>query len=119
LTVDARFGRRGDDDAVTTSDPTDPTDPTVPTDATGAPTSAVPADPAAYDSERSAAARRRGLSTPYIPGGRDPDQAGAERAERRDLRILVGMVVAIVLAGFVFGILAALLGFDGLVARPA
>ena len=36
---------------------------------------ALPPDPAAYDSERNAAARRRGLATPYIPGGRDPEQA--------------------------------------------
>jgi hypothetical protein len=117
LTVDTRIGRRGDDDAVTSTDPTDATDPT--RAPRPAPPTAVPADPAAYDSERSAAARRRGLSTPYIPGGRDPDQAAAERADRRNLRILLAMVIAIVLAGFLFGILAALLGFDGLVARPA
>jgi hypothetical protein len=75
----------------------------------------VPPDPAAYDTERNAAARARGLAAPYIPGGRDPDQERANREERRDLRILVIMVVAIVLAGFVLGILAALAGFDSLV----
>jgi hypothetical protein len=80
---------------------------------------ALPPDPAAYDSERSAAARRRGLATPYIPGGRDPDPDAAERADRRDLKLLLAMVVAIVLAGFVLGILAALLGLDGLVGRPS
>jgi hypothetical protein len=79
----------------------------------------VPPDPAAYDSERNAAARKRGLSTPYIPGGRDPDPNATQRTERRDMKILLGMVVAIVLAGFVLGILAALLGLNGLVARPA
>lgn len=75
----------------------------------------VPPDPEAYDTERSAAARRRGLSTPYIPGGRDPDQARAEAEDRRWLRILLAMVIVIVLSGFVVGILAALTGLDALV----
>jgi hypothetical protein len=74
----------------------------------------LPPDPAAYDSERNASARRRGLSTPYIPGGRDPDQAGAEREDRRYLRILLAMVIVIVLAGFVFGVIARLVGLPGL-----
>lgn len=75
----------------------------------------VPPDPQAYDTERSAAARRRGLSTPYIPGGRDPDQASAEAEDRRWTRILLTMVIVIVLAGFVLGIIAVLTGFTGLV----
>jgi hypothetical protein len=75
----------------------------------------LPPDPSAYDSERNASARRRGLSTPYIPGGRDPDQAGAEREDRRYLRILLVMVLVIVLAGFVFGVIAQLAGLPGLV----
>ena len=78
----------------------------------------VPPDPQAYDTERSAAARRRGLSTPYIPGGRDPEQARAEADDRRYLRILVIMVLVIVLAGFVLGVLALLAGLDGLVGNP-
>jgi hypothetical protein len=57
------------------------------------PPSELPPDPAAYDSERSAAARRRGLAAPYIPGGRDPDQANAEREDRRYLRILLAQPV--------------------------
>ena len=79
----------------------------------------VPPDPAAYDTERSAAARRRGLSTPYIPGGRDPD-AGAGRAPRIGdyCKILLAMVIAIVLGGFVVGIIAALVGLDALVGSP-
>jgi hypothetical protein len=93
--VAARPSRSGDDDEVT-----------------------LPPDPQAYDSERSAAARKRGLSTPYIPGGRDPDQARAEAEDRRWLRILVIMVVAIVLAGFVLGILALAFGLNGLVGDP-
>ena len=91
----ARIARPGDDDAVT-----------------------LPPDPQAYDTERSAAARRRGLAAPYIPGGRDPDQARAEAEDRRLLRILVIMVIVIVLAGFVLGVLALLTGLDGLVGNP-
>ena len=78
----------------------------------------VPPDPQAYDTERSAAARKRGLSTPYIPGGRDPDQARADAEDRRYLRILIAMVLVIVFAGFVLGVLALLAGFGGLVGDP-
>ena len=45
----------------------------------------------------------------------DPDQARAEAEDRRNLRILLVMVVVIVLGGFVVGIVAALAGFDALV----
>lgn len=75
----------------------------------------LPPDPTAYDSERSVAARARGLAAPYIPGGRDPDQERADREDRRNLRILLAFVVVIVLAGFVFGVLAAAFGLDGLI----
>jgi hypothetical protein len=75
----------------------------------------MPPDPAAYDSERNAAARARGLAAPYIPGGRDPDQAQADRQDRRYLKLLVAMVVTIVLAGFVLGFVAVLAGLNGLV----
>jgi len=81
----------------------------------GGSASGLPPDPTAYDTERNAAARRRGLAAPYIPGGRDPDQAGAEREDRRYLKVLLVMIVAIVVAGFVLGILAALAGLDALV----
>lgn len=74
----------------------------------------LPPDPQAYDSERNAAARQRGLASPYIAGGRDPDQAAADAEDRHWLRILVIMVVVIVLAGFVLGILAAQAGLTGL-----
>jgi hypothetical protein len=67
---------------------------------------------------RSAAARARGLAAPYIPGGRDPDQARAESEDRRYLRLLLIMVVIIVVAGFVVGFLAALTGLTGLVGDP-
>jgi hypothetical protein len=80
-----------------------------------APATPLPPDPVAYDSERNAAARARGLAAPYIPGGRDPDQEGADREDRRYLKILVAMVVTIVLAGFVLGFVAVLAGLNGLV----
>ena len=78
----------------------------------------LPPDPQTYDTERSAAARRRGLATPYIPGGRDPDQATAEAEDRRYVRILLIMVIVIVLAGFVLGVLAELAGLSALVGNP-
>jgi hypothetical protein len=91
-------------------------DDTAPGDASSRPgASPLPPDPAAYDSERSAAARARGLAAPYIAGGRDPDQERADAEDRKNLRILLIFVAVIVLAGFVFGILAALLGLDALV----
>lgn len=79
------------------------------------PAASLPPDPAAYDTERNAAARARGLAAPYIPGGRDPDQAAADRENRRYLRLLAIMVVTIVLAGFVLGFIAVLAGLNGLV----
>jgi hypothetical protein len=75
----------------------------------------LPPDPAAYDSERNVAARARGLAAPYITGGRDPDQAAAEREDRRYVKLLAIMVVTIVLAGFVLGFVAMLAGLNGLV----
>ncbi len=74
------------------------------------PGESLPPDPAAYDSPRATQARARGLSTPYIPGGRDPDPDKARREERFYLRLLVAMVVIIVLSGFVLGIAATLAG---------
>ena len=78
----------------------------------------LPPDPQAYDTERNAAARRRGLAAPYIPGGRDPDQAAAEAEDRRYLRILLIMVVVIILAGFVLGVIAQLAGLSALLGNP-
>jgi hypothetical protein len=74
---------------------------------------ALPPDPAAYDSERNALARARGLAAPYIAGGRDPDPETGRREERFYGRILLAMVVLIVLGGFVLGILANLVGALG------
>jgi hypothetical protein len=69
----------------------------------------LPPDPAAYDSPRAERARAKGLKAPYITGGDDPDLASARAEERRLWRILVAMVLVIVLAGFVIGILVALI----------
>lgn len=74
-------------------------------------TEALPPDPDAYDSPRAVQARARGLAAPYIAGGEDPDPEATARQERRYLRLLVVMVVVIVLAGFVLGAIAKLLGF--------
>ncbi|HEX3427753.1 MAG TPA: hypothetical protein VHS36_03020 [Candidatus Limnocylindrales bacterium] len=79
------------------------------------PAAPLPPDPAAYDSERNAAARARGLAAPYIPGGRDPDQARANAEDRRYLKLLAIMVITIVLAGFVLGFVAVLAGLPNLV----
>lgn len=73
----------------------------------------LPPDPAAYDHPRAELARARGLAAPYIAGGRDPDPERGRREERRLLRLLLAMVIAVVLSGFVFGALALI------VSRPA
>jgi hypothetical protein len=70
----------------------------------------LPADPAAYDSPRASQARARGLSAPYIAGGRDPDPASTSQKERPYLLLLVAMIVVIVLGGFVLGIIGIALG---------
>lgn len=69
----------------------------------------LPPDPAAYDSERATLARQRGLSAPYIAGGRDPEPDKGQREERFYLRLLVAMVVILILAGFVLGIIGNLI----------
>jgi hypothetical protein len=74
----------------------------------------LPPDPEAYDSERAQHARARGLSAPYIAGGRDPDPVKGRREERFYLRLLLLMVAVIVLGGFILGVAAVLLGAGGL-----
>jgi len=76
-----------------------------------APAATLPADPDAYDSPRATQARARGLAAPYIAGGLDPEIETTRRRERRDMRLLLAMIVVVVLAGFVIGIVANLLGF--------
>ena len=69
----------------------------------------LPPDPEAYDSVRAQHARARGLSAPYIAGGRDPDPETGRREERRYLRLLAIMVVAITLGGFLLDTLLGIL----------
>jgi len=71
---------------------------------------AIPPDPAAYDSPRAVQARARGLAAPYIPGGTDPDAEGSRLREQRYVRLLIAMVVVVVLAGFLLGVVARLVG---------
>ncbi len=71
---------------------------------------ALPPDPAAYDSPRAVRARQKGLPAPYIAGGNDPDPAAGLAEERRYMRLLVGMAIAIMIGGFVIGTIIALLG---------
>jgi hypothetical protein len=69
----------------------------------------LPPDPVQYDSVRNEHARRRGLPGPYIAGGDDPELPETLRRERRYVRLLVAMVVAIVVVGFALGIIELLL----------
>jgi hypothetical protein len=69
-------------------------------------------DPDAYDSPRATQARARGLNAPYIAGGEDPQLDATKQKERRYVRLLVAMIVVVILAGFVLGIVAKLLGYD-------
>ena len=73
------------------------------------PQTQLPPDPAAYDSVRAQHARARGLAAPYIAGGRDPDPESGRREERFYGRLLLIMVLALGLGGFVLGIVLALL----------
>lgn len=61
--------------------------------------------------ERAAHARARGLAAPYIAGGDDPELVETMRRERVYVRVLLAMIVAIVLGGFVLGAIGLLLGF--------
>lgn len=73
----------------------------------------LPPDPEAYDSVRAQHARARGLSAPYIAGGRDPDPEAGRREERFYGRLLVIMVLVLVLGGFAIGIVTVVLGVNG------
>jgi hypothetical protein len=70
----------------------------------------LPPDPGKYDEYRNVAARRRGLEQPYIAGGDDPQLGETLTRERPYVRLLVGMVLVIVLGGFILGFATAILG---------
>ncbi|HEY2915857.1 MAG TPA: hypothetical protein VGI98_01450 [Candidatus Limnocylindrales bacterium] len=70
----------------------------------------LPADPEAYDSPRAERARARGLSSPYIPGGTDPEPDRGRREERFYLRVLLVMIVVVVGGAFLLGVVETLLG---------
>lgn len=69
----------------------------------------LPPDPQRFDEYRNVAARKRGLEQPYIGGGEDPQLQETLARERPYVRILVVMVAAIVILGFVLGIIGALI----------
>jgi len=74
-------------------------------------TSAPPAPPlAAPPSRRDAIARAKGMPGPTITGGDDPELEATLERERPWVRLLVAMIVAIVLAGFVLGVIAVAFG---------
>jgi hypothetical protein len=74
------------------------------------PAAPIPADPAKYDEPRNEHARRRGLQQPYISGGEDPELSETLARERPYLRLLIGMVLVIVIGGFIVGFATAILG---------
>lgn len=77
---------------------------------TGAPQAPLPPNPDEYDSPRATQARARGLAAPYIAGGTDPEIESTLRRERRYVRVLIVMIIVVVLAGFVLGYAAKLVG---------
>ena len=79
------------------------------------PSQPLPPDPAAYDTERNAHARARGLAAPYIAGGRDPQPEVGRNEDRFYGRLLLAMIGLIVIGGFLIGIVANLLGLSNLV----
>jgi hypothetical protein len=116
----ARSADRGDDGAVNTQRDDVQLGELPPADAakpTQLPVAALPPDPDAYDSERNAHARARGLAAPYIAGGRDPEPEAGRREERFYGRLLLAMVGLIVLGGFALGVISSLLGLSGLVGQ--
>jgi hypothetical protein len=75
-------------------------------------TTPLPPDPAQYDAPRNEMARRKGLEQPYIAGGQDPELGRTLARERPYVRLLVWMVLAIVIGGFVLGLVEAIVGLN-------
>ena len=74
------------------------------------PHASLPPDPEAYDSPRARIARSRGLDSPYIAGGNDPDPEAGRREERYYLRILLLVVFLIVFGAFALGVVENVIG---------
>ena len=68
----------------------------------------LPTDPAEYDSARAQIARAKGLPSPYIAGGRDPEPDKGLAEERHYGSLLLWMVLVLMFGGFVIGIALAL-----------
>ena len=66
-------------------------------------------DPEKFDEYRNVAARKRGLQQPYIAGGDDPELEETLAKERPYVKLLIAMVVALVMLGFVLGIIGTLI----------
>jgi hypothetical protein len=64
----------------------------------------LPPDPAEYDSARAQIARAKGLKTPYIAGGRDPEPDKGLAEDRHYGKLLLWMVLVLMFGGFVVGI---------------
>ncbi len=73
------------------------------------PPAALPPDPQAYNEVRNQHARARGLAAPYIAGGRDPHPEVGRREEHFYGRLLLAMVAALILGGFIIGIVLSVL----------
>jgi hypothetical protein len=63
--------------------------------------------------ERDLAARARGLSSAYIPGGNDPDIERTRRREARYIRLLIAMILLIVGSGLVASLVGLATGAGG------
>lgn len=78
----------------------------------------LPPDPVQYDAVRNEHARKRGLPGPYIAGGTDPELPKTLARERPYVRLLVAMVIAIVVIGFLLGVIEAILAVPPLDVPP-
>jgi hypothetical protein len=89
-------------------DPASPPPPATAPTAGVPPSGALAAHEPGYEERRNIIARDKGLPGEVIEGGEDPQPAEGLREERYYGRLLVGMVVALILGGFVLGIAIAL-----------
>ena len=79
----------------------------------------LPPDPVQYDAVRNEHARKRGLpSSRTSPAATDPDLPETLARERPYVLLLIAMVIAIVLIGFVLGVVDAILAVPPLDVPP-